>query len=60
MEKLLSAKGIMEASGLSKNTVYDLMRSPGFPSVQIGRRVFVPESAFNDWLAKGGTKQKGA
>lgn len=60
MEKLISAREIMEASGLSKNTVYDLMRSPGFPSVRIGKRVFVAECAFREWLANGGTEQKGA
>lgn len=60
MEKYLSAKELMEMTGLSRNGTYNLLKFPGFPSVRIGKRILIPERAFREWMERGGTEQKGA
>ena len=60
MEKYLSAKELMEITGISKNGIYNLFKFPGFPSVRIGKRIVVSEHAFHEWMQRGGTEQKGA
>ena len=60
MERYLSASEIIEKTGLSKNTVYSMLRAPGFPATRVGKRIIVSERAFTEWLANGGTEQKGA
>lgn len=60
MEKYISAKEIMESTGLSRNVVYAMMNFPGFPSARIGKRLVVSESAFREWMNRGGMEQKGA
>lgn len=58
MDKFVSAKEIMQATGLSKNGVYGLFKLPGFPSVRIGKRILVSERAFMDWMERCGREQK--
>lgn len=49
MEKYLTAKDIMKIFSCGKNRAYDIIRSEGFPTIQIGKRKYVPEEAFKKW-----------
>jgi len=62
MEKLV-IKGVRDLAkilGVSTATAHALTKFPGFPAARIGKSIVVPVSALNEWLAKGGTEQKGA
>ena len=56
----LTAQHIREILGISKNNVYDLMRTPGFPSIRIypaGKRIVIPKDQFIRWVEKESAKQ---
>lgn len=38
--------------GLSRPSVYRLLRSEGFPTVRVGRRVLVSRAGLERWLAQ--------
>ena len=57
MKKFLSPKDIQEITGLGRGGVYALFNFPGFPSVKIGKKYFVLEDDFYEWINRGGTKQ---
>ena len=50
IDKLLKVKDIQEKIGCSKQTAYDLVRLKGFPKLTIGRRYYIPEEEFNQWI----------
>ena len=60
MEKYLSANEIMSTLGISRSTVYSLLKLPDFPVTRIGKRILVSESALQAWLEKGGTEAREA
>jgi excisionase family DNA binding protein len=39
-----------KALGMSKNSVYDLIRDDRFPHVRIGSRIRVPVAGLHEWL----------
>lgn len=57
MERYLNARQVMEATGLSRSTIYAMFHMEGFPVTRVGKRVLVSETALNEWLAKGGTQK---
>ena len=59
MERYLSAKEIMACTGLSRSTVYELLKLPGFPFIHVGKRLLVSERALGEWLARCGTEPTG-
>ena len=36
--------------GISLPKAYELVKSPGFPSIRIGTRILIPVDAFREWL----------
>lgn len=46
----LSAEHIAAALGISRANAYNLMRSEGFPTVHIGKRMIVPKDKYLAWL----------
>lgn len=36
--------------GISRSCAYKLIREPGFPVVNIGRRVLIPRKALEKWI----------
>lgn len=58
MDKFLSAREVVELTGLGRSTIYALFHSDGFPATRVGRRLLVSEAALREWLARGGTAQK--
>lgn len=61
--KYLDAAGVMQRTGLGRNTVYDLFKISDFPAVRIGKRIIVAEDDLYAWLDARRVdqkKQKGA
>lgn len=52
-EKLaLNASEVAAVMGVSRPTVYELMRREDFPVVHIGTRKLVPRSKLEEWLER--------
>ena len=45
--------------GINKNAVYALCKTPGFPAIELGRRVLIPREALEVWLNEKATGQNG-
>ena len=39
--------------GISRTSAYTLCKNGVIPSMQLGKRIVIPISTFNDWLEKG-------
>lgn len=55
----LSAGDIAATLGISRAGAYTLIKSEGFPCIQIGGRYVVPKSKFLQWMdenSKGGSE----
>lgn len=48
--QMLDTKDIQRIFKCSKNTAYNLMHSDGFPSIKVGRRIFVSNLSLHKWL----------
>lgn len=46
----ISVPEAARALGVSKNTVYDLIRSRQLPHIRIGQRIRIPQAALQAWL----------
>ena len=46
----LSAKEVAAVLGISRAGAYNLMRSEGFPTLFIGKRMVVPKDRLMDWM----------
>ena len=47
---MLTIKDIQNNLGIGKNNAYRLIKSPGFPTIKIGRKYLVPEDEFETWV----------
>lgn len=48
--RVLTTKDIQDIFKIGKNSAYELMHSPAFPSFSINNRLYVTEEALADWL----------
>lgn len=48
--KVLTVKELSNVLRLGRDKTYALIKSPGFPSICIGKRYIVTEQALNSWL----------
>ena len=46
----LGAEDIAQVLGISRANAYNLMRSKGFPTLKIGKRMTVPKQKLIDWI----------
>lgn len=46
----LNTAELAAALGIGKNKAQELINTPGFPVVRLGRRVVVPVDALKEWL----------
>jgi len=51
-EKILTVKDIQVIFGCGKNQAYEIIHSNGFPCIKIGRRYYIYQKAFAEWLEK--------
>lgn len=47
---MYTPKDVQEMFGMSRKRVYDMFRQDTFPSIRIGKRHFITESALYKWL----------
>lgn len=53
MEKTtMSVQELSAAMGISLPKAYELVKTPGFPILRIGRRILIPVTAYKEWLIK--------
>lgn len=62
MDKLVikGVRGLADALEVSTATAMKLIRTQGFPCGKVGKLVCIPVPQLLEWLANGGTEQKGA
>lgn len=59
MEKTtMSVQELSSQMGISLPKAYELVKTPGFPSIRIGTRILIPIDAFREWLVITSNKQK--
>jgi len=47
---IMNAEQIAGYLGISQAKAYTLLRSNGFPSISLGRRIIVPRDRFFEWI----------
>lgn len=47
---MLSVLEVADVLGISRAGAYDLVKSKGFPAINIGRRIVVPKDALLKWI----------
>ena len=47
----LSAKLVAQTLGISRSSVYELMRDKSFPALRIGSRIIVPKEELRKWIS---------
>lgn len=56
MEKTtMSVQELSAQMGISLPKAYELVKSPGFPTIRIGTRILIPVDAYKEWLLKNST-----
>jgi excisionase family DNA binding protein len=55
--RLLTAREAAPILRVTRERVYELVRLGLIPSVRLGRQVRFSESALEDWIAGGGSKE---
>ena len=59
MEKTtMSVQELSSQMGISLPKAYELVKTPGFPSIRIGTRILIPIDAFREWLVITSNKEK--
>lgn len=48
----MSVQELSAQMGISLPKAYELVKTPGFPTLRIGTRILVPIDAYKDWLMK--------
>ena len=53
MEKTtLSVQELSAQMGISLPKAYELVKTPGFPTIRIGTRIVIPTEAYKEWLVR--------
>ena len=56
MERItLSVQELSAQMGISLPKAYELVKTPGFPTLRIGTRILIPIDAYKEWLMKQST-----
>ena len=48
----MSVQELSAQMGISLPKAYELVKSPGFPTIRIGIRILIPVDAYKEWLLK--------
>ena len=57
MEKsTMSVQELSTHMGISLPKAYELVKTPGFPTLRIGTRILIPVDAYKEWLNKNASK----
>ncbi|MDE6969363.1 MAG: excisionase family DNA-binding protein [Eubacterium sp.] len=53
MEKVtMSVQELSAQMGISLPKAYELVKTPGFPTIRVGTRILIPVEAYREWLFK--------
>lgn len=55
-KKILSVREAAEVLGISTRRMYDLVKTKGFPTIQIGRRLLVSTKGLERWIEEQAQK----
>lgn len=56
MERVtMSVQELSARMGISLPKAYELVKTPGFPTLRIGTRILIPIDAYKEWLMKQST-----
>ena len=59
MEKTtLSVQELSAQMGISLPKAYELVKTPGFPTIRIGTRSVIPTEAYKEWLVRTSAKKQ--
>ena len=48
----MSVQELCAQMGISLPKAYELVKTPGFPTLRIGTRILIPIDAYKEWLIK--------
>ena len=51
----MSVQELSAQMGISLPKAYELVKTPGFPTLSIGTRILIPIDAYKEWLMKQST-----
>jgi len=51
----MSVQELSAQMGISLPKAYELVKTPGFPTLRIGARILIPIDAYKEWLMKQST-----
>ena len=51
----MSVQELSAQMGISLPKAYELVKTPGFPTMRIGTRILIPIDAYKSWLIKQST-----
>ena len=51
----MSVQELSAQMGISLPKAYELVKTPGFPTLRIGTRILIPIDAYKAWLIKQST-----
>lgn len=43
--------------GISLPKAYELVKTPGFPTIRVGTRILIPVEAYREWLLKNAANE---
>lgn len=49
---VLTVEDIAKFLSIGKTKAYELVKTPGFPKIKIGRQIRVPSEAFHLWIKR--------
>ena len=53
MEKTtMSVQELAAQMGISLPKAYELVKTPGFPTIRVGTRILIPVEAYREWLLR--------
>ena len=53
----MSVQELSAQMGISLPKAYELVKSPGFPTIRIGTRILIPVDAYKEWLLRNSARR---
>ena len=53
----MSVQELSAQMGISLLKAYELVKTPGFPTLRIGTRILIPVEAYKAWLVRQATEK---
>lgn len=53
----MSVQELSAQMGISLPKAYELVKTPGFPTLRIGTRILIPIDAYKEWLMKNAVQK---